>query len=125
MSVVVDTSIWVDHFRHPNVQLVELLMRRKVLTHHVVLGEIACGTPPAPRERSLALIGTLPACVQAKPSTVLELIERERLYGRGCGFADLTLLASTLSTPGARLWTRDRPLKCLASHLGVLMHETH
>ncbi|EQD40112.1 PilT domain-containing protein, partial [mine drainage metagenome] len=39
---------------------------------------------------------------------VMEFIEREKLYGLGCGLVDMTLLASTLITPGAELWTLDK-----------------
>ncbi len=38
---------------------------------------------------------------QASPSEVRAFIEREKLFGLGCGLVDFTLLASTLITPGA------------------------
>jgi hypothetical protein len=41
---------------------------------------------------------------------VRELIERERLFGLGYGLVDLTLLASTMLTTGARLWPLDQRL---------------
>ncbi|WP_414040981.1 hypothetical protein ACJU26_02500 [Acidithiobacillus sp. M4-SHS-6] len=41
-----DTSVWIDHFRHCNDALVELLERDLVMAHPLVLDEIACGTPP-------------------------------------------------------------------------------
>lgn len=121
MSVVVDTSVWVDHFRRPDRKLWDLLQKKAVLTHHVVLGEIACGTPPSPRSRAISFFRKLPKCVQAAPEDVLDLIERERLYGQGCGLSDITLLASTVVTPGARLWTLDRSLGRLACRLGVAL----
>ena len=46
-------------------------------------------------------------------------MERERLYGLGCGLVDITLLASTLITPGARLWTLDKRLAGLAQRFGI------
>ncbi len=46
-GVLVDTSVWVDHFRHGNPALVRLLAQDAVLVHPLVLGEIACGTPNA------------------------------------------------------------------------------
>jgi predicted nucleic acid-binding protein len=45
-GVVVDTSVWVDHFRANNRALVELLEFDLVLMHPMVVGELACGTPP-------------------------------------------------------------------------------
>lgn len=46
-------------------------------------------------------------------------MEREKLYGLGCGLVDMTLLASTLLTAGAQLWTLDKRLANLADRFGV------
>jgi hypothetical protein len=50
----------------------------------------------------------------------MDFIERERLFGSGCGLIDLLLLASTLLTPEAELWTLDKRLSALAQHFGVM-----
>ena len=52
-GVLVDTSVWIDHFRNRNEALAILLSQDLVLTHPMVVGEIACGTPPAPRSQTL------------------------------------------------------------------------
>jgi predicted metal-binding membrane protein len=57
--------------------------------------------------------------IQASLQEVVALVDRERLYGLGCGWVDMTLLASTLMTPGALLWTRDRKLLALVERLKV------
>lgn len=49
----------------------------------------------------------------------MTLIDREALFGLGCGLIDMQLLASTLITPGAELWTLDKRLEALAQGLGV------
>jgi predicted nucleic acid-binding protein len=54
MSVLAHTLVWVDHFRHGNHLLVRLLESDQVLIHPLVVAEIACGTPPEPRARTLA-----------------------------------------------------------------------
>lgn len=119
MSVLVDTSVWVDHFRQGNAKLVELLNADLVLAHPMVVAEIACGTPPAPRAQTLSYLQSLATARQATLDEVLALIEQAQLYGLGCGLVDLSLLASTLITPGARLWTLDKRLSELASRFGV------
>ncbi|WP_395687559.1 type II toxin-antitoxin system VapC family toxin [Caenimonas koreensis] len=124
MSVLVDTSVWVEHFRHRNEVLVDLLRRDVALMHPMVLLELACGTPPAPRAQTLGDLGLLMASEQATPDEVMQLVERETLYGRGCGLVDLTLLASTLVTPGAMLWTLDRRLADMADDFGVAYRPT-
>lgn len=119
MTVLVDTSVWVDHFRRRNETLGSLLSRHLALIHPMVLGELACGTPPAPRTRTLHDLSLLMAAEQATLDEVMQFVEREKLYGLGCGLVDLSLLASTLVTPGARLWTLDRRLADLANRFGV------
>jgi hypothetical protein len=52
-------------------------------------------------------------------SETIAFIERESLYGLGCGLVDLVLLTSTLLTPGAKLWTLDQRLNNLATRFGV------
>ncbi len=123
MNVLVDTSVWIDHFRRRNEMLVELIGLDLALTHPMVMIELACGTPPAPRSQTLNSIGLLQACNQASMGEVLEFIEREKLYGLGCGLVDMSLLAATLVTPSARLWTLDKRLAALAGRFGVA-HES-
>lgn len=118
-AVLVDTSVWVGHFRRANPVLRSLLENDRVLCHPLIVLELACGTPPAPRERTL---GDLKLLRQAKVATteeVLSLVETERLFDTGCGAVDIALLASVLLTSNARLWTADRNLEALAARLGV------
>lgn len=119
MSVLVDTSVWVEHFRRPLPALVQLLRVDGVLTHPLVLLELTCGTPPEPRARTLGDLALLRQTRLATPAEVADWIEREQLYGRGCGAVDCTLLASALLTPNTLLWTRDRRLAQLAAQFGA------
>lgn len=119
MSVLVDTSVWVDHFRKRNDVLVHLIERDQALTHPMILAELACGTPPAPRAQTLGDIGFLQQAKQASLNEVMAFVEREKLYGLGCGLVDMALLASTLITPGASIWTLDKRLADLAARFGV------
>jgi predicted nucleic acid-binding protein len=54
--VLVDTSVWVAHFRHANHTLTALLNADQVVCHPFIVAEIACGTPPH-RARTLAGLG--------------------------------------------------------------------
>ena len=119
MSVLIDTSVWVDHFRNRNNALIDLITMDLALIHPMVLVELACGTPPAPRPQTLKDIGLLQPCNQASLTEVMDFIERERLYGLGCGLVDMALLASTLITPGTKLWTLDKRLADLATRFAV------
>ena len=119
-AVLVDTSVWVGHFRRANPELGSLLGTDRVLCHPLIVLELACGTLPAPRERTLCDLRMLRLATVATTEEVLSLIETERLYDTGCGAVDIALLASVLMTPNARLWTADRNLEALATHLGVV-----
>jgi predicted nucleic acid-binding protein len=122
-QVLVDTSVWIDHFKNHNASLAKLLALDLALTHPMVLLELACGTPPSPRKQTLSDIGLLTQTRQASMSEVKQLIETEKLYGLGCGVVDMFLLASALITPGTELWTLDKRLSALTEQFGVQYQE--
>jgi predicted nucleic acid-binding protein len=108
----------VDHFRHGNDTLIQLLDRDLVLTHPLIIGELACGTPPS-RAQTLTDLAILQPARQASAAEVLAFIDREHLFGLGCGIVDMHLLAYTLITQGARLWTLDKRLDIQVERFGV------
>lgn len=91
----------------------------QLLCHPLIVIELACGTPPAPRERTLGDLKKLQQAVIATSVEILSLIENKRCYDTGCGATDIALLASALLTRDARLWTMDKNLSALAARLGV------
>lgn len=117
--VLVDTSIWVDHFRRRNKNLSDLLEADSVLMHPMILGELACGTPPA-RAQTLADLDMFQLSQQSSVQEVMNFVDREKLFGLGCGLVDMMLLASTLMTPGTELWTLDKRLLALAERFDVM-----
>jgi len=117
--VLADTSVWISHFRKPNPVLQTLLSADLVLCHPMVLIEIACGTPPAPRERTLNDFRELRLTTVSSTEETLALIEREQLQDSRCGALDLLLLASVLLTSDAVLWTLDKNLKALAARFEI------
>lgn len=115
--VLVDTSVWVDHFRRDNRRLKKILLDEGVLCHPFVIGELACGHL---RERTviLKLLQNLPQSVLATNDEVLTFIEARELSGKGIGFIDAHLLASC-SLGKTLLWTLDKKLKTLARLQGI------
>ena len=77
MSVLLDSSVWVDHFRRRNDRLVDLIVMDLGLTHPMIVGELACGTPPAPRLQTLSDIELLRPVTPASVRETIEFIERE------------------------------------------------
>ncbi len=117
--VLVDTSVWVAHFRKSNASFESLLVNDQVLCHPLVLIELACGTPPAPRLKFLSNIQKLQPATVATPDETLEFIEKHQLHESGCGAIDVSLLSSTLLSKNALLWTLDKHLENLANRLGI------
>jgi predicted nucleic acid-binding protein len=118
-GVLVDTSVWVAHFRLANETLGSLIAADMAMSHPMILLEVACGTPPQPRLETLANLEALEQANQATIEEARRLVEQEKLYGLGCGLVDIVLLASTLITPAARLWTLDKNLNALAQRFSV------
>ena len=115
--ILVDTSVWVDHFKRRNATLATLLDRAEVLTHPFVIGEIALGLS-ARRATVIDLLVELPALPVTSHGEVLGLVERRALAGTGLGWVDAHLLASSL-IDRAPLWTFDRRLAATAAKLDV------
>jgi predicted nucleic acid-binding protein len=116
--ILVDTSVWIDHFRRSDARLVEALTAGGVLSHPHVVGELCLGDLKA-REIVVAMLVNLPKAILASDEEVLGMIIARGLAGRGIGYTDTHLLASTMLTPGARLWTRDRRLEAVTHDMGV------
>ncbi len=115
--MLVDTSVWIDHFRRSHPALVAALERGDVECHDFVLGELACGTLPR-RDNVLTLMQTLPRIAPVTHGEAMALVAERRLWGRGLGWVDVSLLAATL-VAGVRLWTLDRRLRTVTYELDI------
>jgi len=115
--MLVDTSVWINHFRRSNDDLEYLLIDGQVITHPFVIGELACGSI---RERAevLRLFEALPVAPVASHDEVLEFIDRAKLHGSGLGWIDVHLLASA-KLARAPLWSADIRLRKAAIRLGL------
>lgn len=116
--ILVDTSVWIDHFRAADPQLVALLTRNEVLAHPFVIGELALGSV-AKRAEVLRYLTNLPAAMTARHDEVMAFIDRHALASTGLGYVDANLLAAAALTPGAALWSRDKTLRSAAARCGV------
>lgn len=116
--ILVDTSVWIDHLNKGEASLATLLVRAQVLTHPLVVGELAMGNLKQ-RGTILRLLHELPAAQVAEDAEVLQFVEDHRLFGLGIGYVDAHLLAAVVLTPVAKLWTKDKRLGEAAGRLGV------
>ena len=116
--ILVDTSVWVNHFRRGEPILSAALEAGEVLTHAFVIGEIACGNLKR-RSEVLSLMRELPPSPTATDEEAQHFIDQHKLMGRGIGYIDVHLLASALLAGNATLWTHDKRLSATADRLAL------
>lgn len=123
--ILVDTSVWIDFWRSRGYTdlLAGLIEDQLVLTHDLVIAELAVGNlgPARVRDEILAGLDVLPRAPVADLREVLTLIRTERLDGQGLGGMDVHLLASA-RLAAASLWTADKKLAFAAKVLGMRYH---
>jgi len=115
--VLVDTSIWIDHFRKTEPGLVALLNTGSVVCHPFIIGELAAGNLKN-RAAVLGLFQALPTVQVVESHELLDFIDSRGLMGKGLGLVDLHLLASAVLAR-VPLWTGDKRLAVAAEGLGV------
>jgi len=115
--VLVDTSVWVAHFREGSPKLKSLLNDGEVVCHSFIIGELACGNLEN-RAEILSLLNSLPMASQAEHEEVVQFIERYQLMGKGLGYVDMHLLACALLNQ-IQILTFDKKLKEVSSKMGL------
>ncbi len=87
------------------------------MCHPFVIGELACGNLKNRRE-ILESLQALPTVEVAEQIELLEFIENKGIMGKGLGWIDMHLLASSLLSH-VQLWTSDKRLKQVATDLDL------
>jgi predicted nucleic acid-binding protein len=117
MRVLVDTSIWVDHFRRSDSRLAGLLDRGIVVMHPFVIGELVLGHGQI--AGMIEDLRDLPRTSLADTDEILEFIARRKLSGCGIGYVDVHLLAAAALVADTYVWTRDKRLHATAQSLSL------
>lgn len=118
--ILIDTNIWIEHFRSAINEVSALLEAGRVVQHPFIVAELALGGLRN-RTMTLASLELLPQLPVAELHEVRQLIEVRKLYTEGLGLVDAHLIASLIiaRTPTA-LWTNDSGLARVAEKLGIL-----
>lgn len=116
--ILADTSVWINFLRQGNESLEKYLGKASILMHPMILGELCCGNLKN-RQSIIDLWNNLPQITVATHHEALYFLEENRLMGRGIGYVDLHLLASTALERGVLLWTEDKRLASLAQGLDL------
>jgi len=110
--ILVDSSVWISHFRGKEPRLASLLNDEQVVTHPCVIGELALGSLKN-RSQVLGDLQMLPQISPASDKETMEWIERRRIFGKGIGWIDAHLLLSCILN-STELWTADKTLFSVA-----------
>lgn len=115
--ILADTSVWVDFFRRGSTPFAEWLQRGQIVTHSVVIGELATGNL-LKRGQTLALLARLRRATEGSTKECLLYLESNRLFGRGIGWNDIQLLVAAKLTQ-LPLWTLDSKLAQISKELDL------
>jgi len=118
--VLVDTSVWIRFLagREPYASaLDQLLASDRVMSHDLVQGELLIGDAGG-RTKLLAGYAEIHRADTVPHAEVVEFVCTRKLQGRGIGWVDAHLLASTL-VERCRLWTADASLADVAGELRI------
>jgi hypothetical protein len=118
--ILVDTSVWIAHFRKAGSRLAELLSEGLVMVHPFILGELACGNLKN-RTRALGDLEALPCASSATHEEVMRLVEERKLWRLGIGWVDAHLLASALLSD-CQFWTLHGRLLGAAAAAGLKLY---
>lgn len=116
--ILVDTSVWIDHFHHAEARLVALAEAAEIGCHPDVIEELALGLIQD-RARVLADLEALWQFPVLTHQEILALVANKRLWGQGLSSVDAALVGSVLLRPESRLWTRDKRVLAACRDIGV------
>lgn len=115
--ILADTSVWIDHFRNPDRQMLQLVASGQICGHRFVTGELAVGSLHL-RHKMIVMLRGLPQLPLASESRLYEFLEHQNLHGIGVGLVDAHLLLAC-NDQGHFLWTRDKKLAAQAERLSL------
>lgn len=112
--VLVDTNVWIEHFKKSSPELIELLVAGQVVTHDFILGEISLALfSKNSRQKILDRLHSLEKVTTGNHEDVYQFSLKHKLSGKGIGWIDTHLLY-TCKNHHLQLYTLDKNLRRLA-----------
>jgi predicted nucleic acid-binding protein len=115
--ILVDSSVWIDHFRNHNKILESLLFSGSVIIHEFIFGELAIGNFKN-RKLIINLLDSIPKITKLNHSEFIFFINHHSLFGKGIGFVDVHLLGSS-KMEGVKIWSLDKKLMKFATDMNI------
>lgn len=108
--VLVDTNIWIEHFKKSSPDLVELLISGQVVTHDFILGELSLAHfSKKDRQKILDRLQSLEKIESSTHAEVYDFSTKNKLSGKGIGWIDAHLLHACKKSD-VQLLTLDKNL---------------
>ncbi len=114
-KVLVDTSVWIGHFRKRDEKLIAFLDKNQVIVTDEIIGEIVVGSIKN-RNQTIHDLESLIVGVEINMTELIDLVGRENLYAKGLSFVDVMLLAKAMIFK-AQIYTHDKTLSRYAKKL--------
>ncbi len=116
--ILVDTNAWIRHLRARDPHLVALLLKQRIYTCDVVIGELLLGSGlPRTFARDMLALPRVPSPSAAETRAFIER-HRAAFAGSGLEWADAQILVAAAKS-GACVHTSDRAVRGACRALGI------
>lgn len=113
--VLVDTNVWIEHFKKSSPYLVELLISGQVVTHDFILGELSLAHfSKKDRQKILDRLHSLEKIETSAHDEAYHFSLKNKFSGKGIGWIDTHLLHACKKN-NIQLLTLDKNLARLFS----------
>lgn len=114
--ILVDSSVWIQHFKKTDSFLVNSLKEDRVVVHPLIIQEISLGHIKN-RELIIELVSYLHIAPTASHQQIQEFILKNKLAGSGVGVIDIHLLYAAVRGK-LSIYTFDKSLNKLSKKFG-------
>ncbi len=115
MKTLVDSSVWIAHFKNADDQLIALLEADEVLIHPFIIQELYLGKPKG-KDFVFERLSKLPQLPILSTEQFFSFCDENKISGKGVGCIDTHLLAAA-HLHNVALYTLDKNLRKLAKAL--------
>jgi predicted nucleic acid-binding protein len=115
MKTLVDSSVWIAHFKKPDSNLISLLESDDVVLHPFIIQELYLGRPKG-KNFVFERLAKLPLAPLLSDEEFRHFVDSFKISGKGIGIIDTHILGSAYFEKTA-LYTFDKKLNLLSSHI--------
>ncbi len=116
--LLLDTNVWIHHFKFGNPELIPHLENGDVKMHDFILAELSLGHFKTSKLRNQILerLNLISKIRTSSHEEVMSFIEKRKIAGRGIGYIDCHLVHSAINN-NLKLITLDKRLSAVYNKL--------